>query len=277
MNVLRRPIEIATQSGRSQLFVFNIDRICVPKCEGQEYVMFRVGFVVLICTIGCTHASAQEAERVFIQHTPLTEQELDDYKKELINDSGWSVSTAEKFVTGADQEHYRFGDVDFRVALPCILPTDNLASICSNSMMHPETRLVYLSPALDNRVTVKASECSLVEGGLSCSPLSEYEQYYFESPEHNFTLDNDVTFDEASNLLAIFRDNGIPGLPDWHQRARFGYLGVTSVGRIDDVYVLRLGDIYCGHCTATFKVRIEHLDSEHPRLVLVEGPEGICI
>ena len=239
--------------------------------------MLRVGIIVLICVIGCTYATAQDAEQVFVPHISLTEQEMDDYKAELITDYGWSESTAEEFVRGADREHYRFTDHDFRRAFPGILPDDKQASVCGNSMMSGATKLVYLSPALDNKVTVKTSGCSPIEGGLSCSPLSEDERYYFETPEQNFTLDDDVTFDEASDLLAIFRDHGISGLPDWYQRQRFGYLDVANIGKTGDVYVLRLGEFFCRGCTATFKVKVEKSDGEKPHLILVEEPEGMSI
>jgi hypothetical protein len=91
----------------------------------------------------------------------------------------------------------------------------------------------------------------------------ENERHFFESPKHNFILDDDVTFDEASNLLAIFRDHDIPGLPDWYQQ--FGYLDVASIGKTDDIYVLQLGEFFCGGCKATFNVKVELPDGEKPQ------------
>lgn len=239
--------------------------------------MLRVGIVILICAIGCTRAIAQDAERVFIPHAALTEQELAEYKDELIHDHGWNEATAEEFVSTADTEIYRFTDNDFRKAFLRILPDDKQASMCSNFVMSGATRLVYLSPASGNKVTVKTSTCAPVEGGLSCSPLLETERYYFESPMRNFALNDDVSFDEASDLLLMYRDHGISGLPDWYERQRFGYLDVSSISRTGDIYVLRLGEFFCRHCTATFKVRVERTNGKKPRLILVEDPEGVCI
>lgn len=222
-------------------------------------------------------ATAQQVERVFIPHTPSTEQELDDPGAGSINEHGGSESAAEEVLSGADTERYRFTEDDFRRAFPSLSPDDEQVSICGNSMMSGATRLVYLSPAAENTVTVKVSGCRPVEGGLSCSPLSESVNYFFESPEHNFTLDDGVSFAEAQELLTAFRDHGIAALPDWYMRQRFGYLDVANIGKAGDVYALRLGEFFCRGCTATFKVRIEGPNGDQRRLILVEEPEGMCI
>jgi hypothetical protein len=236
--------------------------------------LWTVAFLVACCWAQTT---AQESDRVFIPHTPLTEQELDAYKVELIRDHGWSGSTAEEFVRGASREHHRFTDDDLRRAFPEIGPDDQQASLCGNSMMSGATRLVYISPPFDHLVTVKATMCSPVEGGLSCSALSEYESYFFETPEQRFTLDDGVSLEEAKKLLTIFRDHGLEGLPDWYQRQRFGYQDVNNIGKDGDVYTLHLGEFFCRGCTATFKVRIDTRKGGDPALMLVEEPEGMCI
>ena len=239
--------------------------------------MFRFHIAVLI-VMGCwMQATAEESNAVFVPHTRLTEQELDEYKAELVDEHGWSESTAEEFVRGASRERFKFTDDDVRAAFREILPSDNRDSICSNSIMSGATRLVYVSPPSKSSVTVKSSVCAPVDGGLSCSPLSVHEFYYFETPSIRFTLDDDVSPDEAIQLLTTFRDNGIRGLPEWYERQRFGYKDVTHIGRSGIWYVLQLGEFYCRGCTATFKVLVDSEDGGEPALVLDAEPEGMCI
>ena len=212
----------------------------------KKRAMYRIGIVIIVGVFCWVFAEAQESDRVFIPHTPLTKQELDEHKAELINEHGWSQATAEEFVRGADIQHYRFTEGDFRRAFADLSPDDQQATMCGNSMMGGATRLVYLSPASENTVAVKTSRCRPVEGGWSCSALSKNVRYFFESPEHNFTLDDGLSYVEASELLAIFRDHGIADLPDWYQRQRFGYLDVTNIGKSDAFACTPAGRLFSG-------------------------------
>jgi hypothetical protein len=99
--------------------------------QWKQLAMSRNGNAILMSTFCWVLATAQESDRVSIPHTPLTKQELDEYKVEVINDHGWSKSTAEEFVPGASSEHFRFTDDDFRKAFPKILPSDKQESLCS--------------------------------------------------------------------------------------------------------------------------------------------------
>lgn len=234
----------------------------------------RIGTLILICILCSVPAIARDSARVFIPHTPVTKQELEKYKAELVREYGLSESAAEEFIRNISGEQYKFTDDDFRKAFPQISARDKQASLCSNSIMGGVTRLVYLSPASENTVTVKSSMCNPVQGGLSCEPLSEHEYYFFESPDHRFTLDDGVSYEEASELLVVFRDRGLRGLPDSFNQA-FGYKDVTRIGKAGAVYDLHLGEFFCRGCTATFKVIIE--GGDQPTLRLVGEPEVMCV
>ena len=152
--------------------------------------LFRIVVFTLLCTLCSIPATAQKPDRGFIPHTLVTEQDLDEYKAELVRGHGVKESAAEEFIRDMSNEQYKYTDEDFRKAFPQLLPGDKQASLCSNSLMSGATRLVYLSPPSENTVGVKSSTCNPVQGGLSCSPLSEHQSYFFESPENHFTLDD---------------------------------------------------------------------------------------
>lgn len=239
--------------------------------------MHRIGTIVIVVFFW-NLVAAQASNRVFIPRTPLTQQELDEIKASLIDEQGWSESRANEFVSGADTRHFRFTESDFRRAFSNLSPNDRQVSVCANSMIGGGvTRIVYLSAPSGNEVTVKSSTCRRVEGGMSCTPLSETVNYFVEVPEYNFTLGDGLSLAEAAELLAILREQGIADLPDWYQRSGFGYRDVTNIGKSGDVYTLRLGEHFCGGCTATFKVRIEATGNDRRRLTLVEEPDGLCI
>lgn len=231
--------------------------------------------LLLVACLWC--AAAEESEGVFVPYTLLPQNELNEQKLKLINERGYDEATADELVRRIPDLHLKFTEENIRRAFPAIEPGDKRKSLCSNSMMSGKTALVYLSPKPEQAVSVKQSTCYPTDGGLLCSPLSEHEFYYFESPEQHFTLSDDVTIEEANEVLTLFRDSGIEGLPDWYKRQEFGYRDVTYIDRVGIWYVLHLGEFYCRGCTAKFKVIVEAPGDTPPKLVLDAEPEGMCI
>lgn len=240
-------------------------------------MILRISATLLLVLSLWYAAVAQESEGVFVPYTLLSQHELDEQKTKVIDERGHDEATADELVRRIPELHLKFTEESIRRAFPAIEPGDTRKSLCSNSMMSGETALVYLSPKLEQAVTVKQSTCYPTDGGLLCSPLSEHGFYYFESPELHFTLSDDVTIEEANEVLTLFRDSGIEGLPDWYKRQKFGYRDVTRIDKVGIWYVLHLGEFYCRGCTAKFKVIIETPGDTPPVLVLDTEPEGMCI
>jgi hypothetical protein len=237
----------------------------------------RISTILLLGLSPWNTAVSQDSEAVFVPHTLLTQHELDEQKTKLIEERGYDEETAEELVRRIPEIHLKFTEENIRSVFPAIDPGDKRQSLCRNSMMSDNTALVYLSPKPEQAVIVKHSTCYPTDGGLLCSPLSEYKSYYFEAPEIHFTLSADVTIDEANDILTIFRDSGIEGLPNWYKRQKFGYRDVTHIDKVGVWYVLHLGEFHCRGCTAKFKVIIEAPGDKPPALVLDAEPEGMCI
>ncbi len=240
-------------------------------------MILRVSAILLLVTSPWNAAVSQDSEAVFVPYTQLTQDELDKQKTKLIEERGYDEATADELVRRIPELHLKFTEESIRRAFPTIESGDTRKSLCRNSMMSNKTALVYLSPKPAQAVIVKHSNCYPTDGGLLCSPLSEYRSNYFESPEIHFTLSDDVTIEEANEVLTLFRDGGIEGLPDWYKRQKFGYRDVTHIDKVGIWYVLHLGESYCRGCTAKFKVIIEASGNAAPALVLDAEPEGMCI
>jgi hypothetical protein len=145
-------------------------------------------------------------------------------------------------------------------------------SECSNSIMSGATRLVFISDIGKNEVTVKSARCKPVDKGLSCQPVRSSTNYFLESPEHFFSLEN-LTFAQARPIVEAYQAGGVTGLPDWFATARPDVASITALP--DGSYRMRFGDVYCTGCTAAYNVRLEASGTE-ARLVYVGDPEGMC-
>ncbi len=234
----------------------------------------RVSAILFLVPSLWSATLAQEPETVFVPYTLLTQAELEARKSKLRQDHGYDDGTADELVRRIPEFHLKFTEENIRRAFPEIGPDDTRKSLCTNSIMGGRTTLVYLSPKSEQELTVKRSSCSPTDGGLLCLPLSEQRSYFFESPDLHFTLSDDVSIEEANEILTVFRDNGIEGLPEWY--TNFGYQDVTRIDRVGIWHVLYLGEFFCRGCTAKLKVIVETTGSAS-RLVLDAEPEGMCI
>ena len=243
----------------------------------EDQVIVRISAILLLVLCPWNSAFSQDSEAVFVPHTLLTQQELDEQKVKLIEERGYDEETAEELVRRIPELHLIFAEESIPSAFPLIAPGDQRKSLFRSSMMSDSTALSYLSPKSKQTVIVTYSNCYPTDGGLLCSPMSEHESYYSGRPRHIFALLDDVTIEGANDILTIFRDSGIEGLPDWYKRQKFSYRYVTRIDRVGVWYVLHLGEIHCRGCTAKFKVIIEAPGDKPPALVLDAEPEGTCI
>jgi hypothetical protein len=167
--------------------------------------------------------------------------------------------------------HPTYRESDIVAAFP-ELRGDKKLSECSNSIMSGATELVFVSDVRENEVTVKTVRCRPVDKGLSCGAVRSRKDYFLESPEHFFSLEN-LTFDQARPIVEAYKAGGVAGTPDWFGTSRQNVASVTALP--DGRYRMRFGDVYCSGCTTAFNVRLETSGSES-RLVYVGDWESMC-
>jgi hypothetical protein len=210
---------------------------------------------------------------VFIPHSPLTEAERIEKRKQFETMPISADYTFEE-VFGDDANLITYRDSDIRSALVGLQATDEMFSLCSNSIMSGATRLVFISPPNNNTVTVKFSACRPVAEGLNCLPVEPVEKYFYKKPEHFFSLGVGLSYSEAERVLSAFESRGIKDLPEWYRA--FTFSSVNRMEKSPDGYLLLLGEVYCGGCTADLVVQFDPLSKED-ELVLVKDPKGMCI
>jgi hypothetical protein len=138
--------------------------------------------------------------------------------------------------------------------------------------MSGATEIVFISEARKNEVTVKSVHCARVDKGLSCGAVSRGKNYFLESPEHFFSLEN-LTFSKARPIVEAYKANRIDSLPDWFGASRPEVRSIKALP--DGNYRMRFGEYYCSGCVSAFNVRLETSESES-RLVYVGDPESGC-
>jgi hypothetical protein len=172
-----------------------------------------------------------QSESVFIPQSPANPEQIEELK-ELMRSTGWAEeSISDFFAEGAVVSS--FPEQNFRAAYPELIEEDVFLSLCSNSIMGGAGAVTFVGPPEENRVRVKSTSCSAAEGGKFCGPMREETRYFFESSEHLTDLQNGVSVGEAYNLLGLYRDDLIVGLPDWISE-NFTYLDVTEISRTSD-------------------------------------------
>jgi hypothetical protein len=149
---------------------------------------------------------------------------------------------------------------------------DKKLSECSNTIMSGATELVFISDIRKNEVTVKTVHCRPVAKGLSCDAVRSARNYFLESPEQFFSLEN-LTFDQARPIVEAYKAGRIAGLPDWFNTSRPNVVSITALA--GGSYRMRFGDVYCSGCSAAYNVRVETSGTES-RLVYVGDPEALC-
>lgn len=212
-------------------------------------------------------ALAQSESAIFIPQSPLNPTEVAIRKERLQRNTALSDVEIDNMLK--NETTYRERDI---VAAFPELRGDKKLSECSNSIMSGATELVFLSDARENEVTVKTVRCTRVDNGLSCAAVRVAKNYFLESPEHFFSLEN-LTLGKATTILQAYKANRISGLSDWFGPPR---LDVRSIEALSDGrYRIVSGDVYCAGCFARFDVRLETSGSES-RLIVVGDPEAMC-
>ena len=164
-----------------------------------------------------------------------------------------------------------YRESDIFAALPELRGGKKLSE-CSNSIMSGATELVFISDTRKNEVTIKTVRCRPVDKGLSCEPVRRGQNYFLESPEHFFSLEN-LTFAQARPIVEAYQAGRIAGLPDWFNTSRPNVASITALP--GGSYRMRFGDVYCTGCTAAYNVRVETSGAES-RLLYVGDPEAVC-
>jgi len=148
---------------------------------------------------------------------------------------------------------------------------DKKLSVCSNAMMSGATEIVYLSGAKNNEVTVKSVHCTRASTGLNCGAVRREVNYFLDSPENFFSLEN-LPLSTARSIIEAYKANRIDTVPDWFvARPEVRSIKALPDGR----YRLRFGEYYCAGCTTVFNVRLETKENE-PRLVYAGDADGGC-
>ena len=219
-------------------------------------------------------AFAQSGPANFVPQSPLNPSEAADLKERLKRSTTMTDAMIEDLLKDETKYHtYRESDI---VAAFPELRGDKKLSACSNSMMAGATEIVFISDARENEITVKSVHCTRAEKGLSCGEISREKNYFLDSPEHFFSLEN-LTLRDARTILEAYKANRIEGLPDWFGGSRPEVRSIRSINALPDgSFRMRFGEYYCGGCISVFNVRLETNESE-PRLVYAGDADGGCI
>ncbi|RLA42736.1 MAG: hypothetical protein DRR42_22915 [Gammaproteobacteria bacterium] len=229
--------------------------------------------IIFLALVVFSAACLSEDGAVFIPLSPMTEIEIEQAKEQFRSDPEMADFDVDD-VFGDGTDIYTYRESDIRLALAGIEDSDERLSLCSNTIAGGATRIVYLSSVRGHDVIVKSASCKQAEGGLSCNPVEANSKQFYREPKNYFSVEGEVTYDEASLLLSIYEKYGIADLPKWYQG--FTVSSVNTISKVPGGYKLSLGEIYCGGCKATFVVRLEEAGNEQ-RLILVNEPEGVCI
>lgn len=215
-------------------------------------------------------ALARSEPAVFIPQSPLNPAEVASMKARLQRNTSIPDVEIDKLLK--DEAHYHtYRESDIVAAFP-ELRGDKKLSECSNSIMGGATELVFLFDVRENEATIKTVRCTRVDNGLSCGAVRRGKQYFLESPEHFFSLEN-LTLRKARTILEAYQAKRIAGLPDWFGESR---LDVKTMEALPDGhYRMHLGEVYCAGCVASFDVRLETSGSES-RLIVVGNTEARC-
>jgi hypothetical protein len=230
----------------------------------RPYALLTLSFLSLC-------AFAQSDSRTFIPSSPLTPAEVAKLKEKMKRDGVLSDASIEESVKDGRRLH-TYRESDIFAAFPELRGARKLSE-CSNSIIGGATELVFISDTGKNDVTIKTVHCRPVAKGLSCEAVRRSTNYFLESPEHFFSLEN-LTFAQARPIVEAYQAGRITGLPDW--LAAHVPPNVTSITAVPgDSYRMRFGDVYCSGCSAAFNVRLEASGTES-RLVYVGDPQSAC-
>lgn len=238
-------------------------RVESPASTMRPFALLTLSFLSLC-------AFAQGDSGTFIPSSPLTPAEVAKLKEKMKRDAVLTDAAIEEWVKhGRDLHTYRESDIF--AAFPELRGARKLSE-CSNKIMSGATELVFISDTGKNEVTIKAVRCRPVDKGLTCEAVRRSTNYFLESPEHFFSLEN-LTFAQARPIVEAYTSGRITGLPDWFATARPNVASITALP--DGSYRMRFGDVYCTGCSAAYNVRLETSGAE-ARLVYVGDPEAVC-
>jgi hypothetical protein len=215
-------------------------------------------------------AFAQTESGTFIPSSPLSAAEVAKLKEKMKRDAVLTDAAIEDWVKdGRRLRTYRESDIF--AAFP-ELRGDKKLSECSNKIMSGATELVFISDTRKNEVTIKTLRCTPVDKGLSCGAVRRERNYFLESPEHFFSLEN-LTFDQAKPIVEAYKAGGIADPPDWFGTSRPNVASITALP--NGIYRMRFGDVYCTGCSTAFNVRLATSGTDS-RLVYVGDLESVC-
>jgi hypothetical protein len=227
-------------------------------------------FALLTLSFLSLCAFAQGDSGTFVPSSPLTPAEVAKLKEKMKRDAVLTDAEIEEWVkNGRDLHTYRESDIF--AAFPELRGARKLSE-CSNSIMSGATELVFISDTGKNEVTIKSAHCRPVDKGLRCEAVRRSTNYFLESPEQFFSLEN-LTFAQARPIVEAYNAGRITGLPDWLGPARPNVASITALP--GGSYRMRFGNVYCTGCSAAYNVRLEASGPE-ARLVYLGDPEAVC-
>lgn len=228
----------------------------------------------LLCV--CALAAAADIDERIIPKSPRTQEEIDATTK-VWRERGYNDATIDLLLKDP-RNTTTYRDADIRQAFPEVPANAQQAYFCTNRLMSDATDVAYWSRLKSpHQVRVTQIACTAGEAGLSCRSLRTIRATFLEDPKQFFTLEDDISLEEAREVLGRLDAYGFAGADPW-----FGDLkskDVRALGRSGNAIRLNFGEsLVCG-CMLSVSVQLEQAYAGHPdqRLRVVGKPEGGCV
>lgn len=234
----------------------------------------RRSAIFLLCV--CALAAAADIDERIIPRSPRTQEELDAVTK-VWRARGYSDDTISLMLKDPNNTT-TYRDADIKQAFPELTAADQQAYFCTNRMMSGATDIAYWSRLkAPHRVRVTQIGCTSGEAGLSCKSIRTARATFLDDPRQFFTLEDDVSLEDAREVLGRLDAYGFAGAEAWYGDLRSK--DVRAIGRSGNAIRLSFGEsLTCG-CVLSVSVQLEQAYAGHPdqRLRVVGKPEGGCV
>ena len=232
-------------------------------------------YAILLLCASALAAAADIDERI-IPKSPRTQEELDAITK-VWRARGYDDDTINLMLKDpGNTTTYR--DADIRQAFPELTVADEQAYFCTNRRMSGATDIAYWSRLkTPHRVRVTQIGCTASDEGLKCNRLQTTRATYLDDPKQFFTLEDDISLEDAREVLGRLDAYGFAGAEGWYSDLRSK--DVRAIGRSGNAIRLSFGEsVTCG-CVLSVSVQLEQAYAGHPdqRLRVVGKPEGACV
>lgn len=253
--------------------------VAEPKVGRQvlkpKYKLFEWSCFLLVALLLAGSAYADEpggnSRSVFVPYKSYVHAKRDDYRRDLILNSGCSEQAIETMLNHAEQTGFMFSAENVVSTFPTIFNSDHLNISC----MRSPVRMEFLSVMSTNTVMVKKVMCDLLLNGMQCSPPIESERYFLMEPGKTIELSDNVSFDEAVAIIEWFRhDAGMHFSEDEKNRIR-QLSWRTSIGKVNNQYALRIGDPYCD-CALKLSLGAAGTGTLRERITVHRKPQFDC-